>query len=175
MHRTMDMLTACPILMIFLASEKNIDRVLEVVSKVARGRGEINFKRTVFCAGTFCSTGVEGLGCQTLHCSTIPSGKTSNRSCRAREPLADPELMTDWFWKASCGSCAAERVGAICRNDIPVPAPAGDGYATGKRKMSGSTSGDSFSRNWTPRGGSTGMRFSWTAASLRPKKGALRG
>ena len=149
--------------------------LLEVVAKVAREEREFNFRHPTFCAGTRARFGVESLGCTTSRSSTIRSGKTSSRSCLRQAALAGHEPMTGWFWKASYGCCAAARAGAICRSDILARAPAGDDCATGKRKISGSISGDSFSLSWIPRAGSTGTKCSWTAASPRPKKGALRG
>ncbi len=148
---------------------------IEAVSKVARQGVEFNFGHPTFCAGTIGRFGVESLGCTTSRSSTTPSGKRSARSCRQRPTLADHAPTTGWSWKGFSGSCAAGRAGVICQSDIPRPAPVGDDCAIGKKKRSGSISGGCSSPNWPPKGGSTGTKYSWTGASPRPKKGALRG
>ncbi|MBA2270824.1 MAG: hypothetical protein H0W20_09530 [Chthoniobacterales bacterium] len=56
-----------------------LPRVLEVVSKVARERGEFNFGHTTFGAGTIGHFGVESLGCTTKPCSATSNGKRSKQ------------------------------------------------------------------------------------------------
>src|ERR1700733_11392753 len=101
-------------------------------------------------------------------------GPDWNHSCLKSAVVAVLGPIIGASSKASSGCSKPERVGETCPRNIPAPALAGGDCASGKSRTFGLKYGDSSCLNWTKRADWTGANRFWTAALLRPKKGALR-
>jgi hypothetical protein len=77
----------------------------------------------------------------------------------------------DAAWKASSGSSGQGRSGASCPGGIAVPAPAGDGLNSGKRRGCCSRSGGPSWPNSMTRRSSAGMHALLMGALSPPNKG----
>jgi hypothetical protein len=106
------------------------------------------------------------------------SGPKLNRCYPDTSPpnaAAGPGWKTAGYLKGSSGCCGRVLPGKMCPSSMPAVRPVGDGFGTGKNKMSGWTSGGPFWPNWTNGASWTGASVSSTAASPPRKKGRLRG
>lgn len=101
-------------------------------------------------------------------------GDASLRFCQTPTLSAAHVAPTAMCSKESSGCSKQVPVGEIFPSTCPVPPPAGDGSGIGRRTACGMDSGELSSPNSMLRICSIGSNASWTAVSLRPKKGALR-
>ncbi len=102
------------------------------------------------------------------------SGTGSSRCCRGPRGADDRGQIIAACWRASCGCSRPGRVGAICRQNIPAPAPAGGVCSSGRSKTFGWTCGASSWPNWTRAANWTGAKVLWTGVLPPLKRGRLR-